>query len=76
MQQNKSFQEFARQFANLSTQELINHFNSQVGNRGWTSMRAYHDQALIEELQRRQVDVSSVYVGETIKFDSTITIKQ
>lgn len=72
MQQNKSFQEFARQFANLSTQELINHFNSQVRNRGWTSMRAYHDQALIEELQRRGIDVSSVYDGTTIRFDHTL----
>jgi len=72
MQDNKTFQEFARQFANKSTQELINTFNSQVGNRGWTNARAFHDQALIEELQRRNVDVSSVYDGKTIRFDHTL----
>ena len=72
MQNNKTFQEFARQFANESPQELIDTFNSQVGNRGWTSGRAYHDHALIEELQRRGVDVSSVYDGKTIRFDHTL----
>jgi hypothetical protein len=31
-------------------------------------MRAYHDQALIDEFQRRSIDVSTVYDGKTITF--------
>ncbi len=31
-------------------------------------MRAYHDQALIDEFQRRGIDVSAVFDGKTISF--------
>jgi hypothetical protein len=31
-------------------------------------MRAYHDQALIDEFQRRGIDVSAVYAGKAISF--------
>ncbi len=48
--------------------ELVTVFNHQVGNTGWTSMRAYHDQALIDEFQRRGIDVSAVIDGKTITF--------
>ena len=52
--------------------ELVNIFNRQVGNRGWTSMRAYHDKALIDEFQRRGVDVSVVYNGKAISFAHSV----
>jgi hypothetical protein len=48
--------------------ELVTVFNHQVGNTGWTGMRAYHDQALIDEFLRRGVDVSAVYDGKAIIF--------
>jgi hypothetical protein len=35
-------------------------------------MRAYHDQALINELQRRGIDVSAVYDGKAICFAHTV----
>jgi hypothetical protein len=31
-------------------------------------MRAYHDQALIDEFQRRSIDVSAIYDGKAIFF--------
>jgi hypothetical protein len=31
-------------------------------------MRAYHDQALIDEFQRRGIDTTAVTGGETISF--------
>ena len=43
-------------------------FNQQVQNRGLSSMRAYHDQALLDEFQRRGIDTSAVYDGKTIFF--------
>ena len=39
--------------------------------RGWVGMRAYHDQALIDEFQRRGLDVSPVYDGKAISFAHT-----
>ena len=59
---------FALQFADMQIPELVTVFNRQVDNTGWTGMRAYHDQALIDEFQRRGIDVSAVYGGKAICF--------
>ena len=59
---------YALQFADMQIPELVTVFNHQVGNTGWTGMRAYHDQALIDEFQRRGIDISAVYDGKTICF--------
>jgi hypothetical protein len=57
-------------------------FNHQVGrstsgrlqgkNTGWTGMRSYHDQALIDEFQQRGIDVSAVYDGKVISFANPV----
>ena len=47
---------------------VSNIFNSQVQNRGWSSMRAYHDQALIDEFRRRGIDITAVSDGKTTSF--------
>ena len=58
MQQHIYYTKYALQFADMQIPELVTVFNHQVGNTGWTGMRAYHDQALIDEFQRRGIDVS------------------
>ena len=72
MQQSIYYIKFALLFADLQITELVNIFNRQVGNRGWTSMRAYHDQALIDEFQRRGIDVSHVKNGQKIYFSKAV----
>ena len=68
MQQSIYYIKFALQFADLQITELVDIFNRQVGNRGWTGMRAYHNQALIDEFHRRGIDVSAIYDRATIGF--------
>ena len=68
MQQHIYYTKYALQFADMQIPELVTAFNYQVGNTGWTGMRAYHDHALIDELQRRDIDVSAVYDGKAISF--------
>ncbi len=68
MQQHIYYTKYALQFADMLIPELVTVFNHQVGNTGWTGMRAYHDQALIDEFQRRGIDVSAVYDGKAICF--------
>lgn len=63
-----SLSQYAARFAAASLTSLVDSFNSQVGNRGWTSARACHDTALIEEFKRRGIDVSSVSHGNSISF--------
>ena len=68
MQQNIYYIRFALQFADKQIPELVNIFNSEVQSRGWTSMRAYHDHALLDEFQRRGIDTSAVYDSRAISF--------
>ena len=68
MQQHIYYIRFALRFADMQIQELLTVFNAQVQSRGWSSMRAYHDQALLDEFQRRGIDTSSVYDGRVISF--------
>ena len=72
MQQNIYYIKFALQFADMQITELVEIFNRQVGNRGWTGMRAYHDQALIDEFQRRGIDVSTIKRKQSICFSKPI----
>ena len=55
MQQYIYYTKYALQFADMQIPELVTVFNRQVGNTGWTGMRAYHDHALIDEFQRRGI---------------------
>ena len=68
MQQHIYYIRYALQFADMQIPELVTVFNHQVGCNGWTGMRAYHDQALIDEFLRRGIDVSAVYNDKTISF--------
>ena len=68
MQQHIYYIKFALRFADMQIPELVTVFNDQVQSRSWSSMRAYHDQALIDEFKRRGIDVSAVYDGKAISF--------
>ena len=68
MQQHIYYIKFALCFADMQIPELVTVFNAQVGNHGWSSMRAYHDQALIDEFQRRGIDTTAITGGETMSF--------
>ena len=65
---NSFYNDFAARFAATTLTSLVKSFNSQVGNRGFNSMRAAHDRALIDEFVRRGIDVSAVFDGTTISF--------
>ena len=72
MQQHIYYIKFALRFADMQIPELVTVFNAQVQNRGWSSMRAYHDQALIDEFQRRDIDTSAVTDGKTLSFAHSV----
>ena len=65
---NSFYNDFAARFAATTLTSLVESFNNQVGKRGFNSVRAAHDNALIDELVRRGIDVSVVFDGTTISF--------
>ncbi len=72
MQQHVYYLKFALLFADMQIPELVNEFNTQVQNRGWSSMRAYHNQALVDEFDRRGVDNTAITNGRTINFEHPV----
>ena len=72
MQQHIYYIKFALQFADMQISELVTIFNAQVQSRAWSSMRAYHDQALLDEFQRRGIDTETVFDGNKISFANLI----
>ena len=68
MQQHIYYIKFALQFADMQIPELVNEFNALVKSRAWSSMRAYHDQALLDEFKRRGIDTAAVAGRKTISF--------
>ncbi|MBR3078186.1 MAG: hypothetical protein IKH01_00035 [Prevotella sp.] len=72
MQQHIYYIKFALRFADMQIPELVTVFNAQVQNRSWSSMRAYHDQALVDEFQNRGIDVSAVSNSYTISFSKPV----
>ena len=68
MQQHIYYIKFALRFADMQISELVTVFNAQVQNRGWSSIRAYHDQTLIDEFQRRGINTAAVTDERTISF--------
>ena len=72
MVQNIYYIKFALRFADMQIHELVSAFNNQVGYRGWVSMRAYHNRALIDEFERRGINTSSIHDGRSISFSHPI----
>ena len=72
MQHHIYYIKYALRFADMQIQELVTVFNRQVGLQGWSSMRAYHDSALIDEFTRRGIDVSAISDGDNITFTHPI----
>ena len=57
---NSIYSQFAESFASASLETLVDNFNSEVGNHAWTSARAAFLRALVEELERRGIDLAAV----------------
>ncbi len=68
MQNHIYYTKYALQFADMQIPELVNEFNALVQSRAWSSMRAYHDKALIDEFLRRGIDISDISDGHSISF--------
>ena len=62
--------------AKKSVESLIEEFNQQVGNTGWTSIRGIHDSVLIDTLIAKGVDVSAVYDGVNISFKKKVSLNE
>ena len=73
MKQHVYYIKYALQFADMQIPELVTVFNHQVGNTCWTGIRAFHDQALIDEFQRRSIDTTAVSIGCSISFAHPIS---
>ena len=55
---------YENRFQNQTIQQLVDEFNQLAKSRGWTAERSYFSIALVNEMIRRGIDVSSVVVWD------------
>ena len=76
MSKNKFYEEYALRFAAASNQSLVETFNKEVGNPGWTSMRANFIEALIDEFRNRGINITAVNDGRSTDYNHHIRLDE
>ena len=76
MERTNKYRNIKNSVNHQSTKALVEQFNALVGKNYWTSARAAHDTALIDELIKRGIDVSAVYDGKVILFKNKIALNK
>ena len=51
---------YENRFQNQTIQQLVDNFNQLANARGWTAERSYFSMALMNEIIRRGIDVSTI----------------
>ena len=51
---------YENRFQNQTIQQLVNNFNQLANSHGWAAGRSYFSMALMNELIRRGIDVSTI----------------
>ena len=69
-----TFDEFTARLAAETNAELIESFNREVGNAGWTSSRASYLAALRNELKSRNFDLSAIGGPDSLSFRAKIRL--
>ena len=73
---NKYYQEYAAHFVTATSQSLVESFNREVGNSGWTSVRASCIAALIDEFRNRGIDISAVNDGRSTDINHHVRLDE
>ena len=71
---NLSYKFHVARLSSMPVSQLVEYFNKEVGNRGWTSERGAFDAALIDALINKGIDVSAVYDGSSISFKRKVSL--
>lgn len=74
MARTYKYQKIKNSIAMLSVEALVEKFNALVGTRCWSSARAAHDSALIDNLIKHGVDVSAIFDGTSVSFRNRISL--
>ncbi len=69
-----AYEEFLARFKSLTDQEIIERFNEQIGNNGWTSSRGSYLAALHDEFLNRGFDFSAIGGSESLSLRSKIRL--
>ena len=56
---DKNYMEYKERFSSMTDGQLMDAFNREVGNSGWTSSRGMYFVALREELEKRKIVLTS-----------------
>lgn len=76
MTEKMDYKEIINSVATMDVDSLVELFNKQVGNSGWTSARAAFDKAVIDAFVKHGIDVSAVFSGGKLSFKNKIALSE
>lgn len=69
------FGKFDMEFSELSDEALIDRFNNEVGNQGWTSSRASFLAAMHTQFEQRGIDFSLIGDDSQMSLDRKVVLE-
>lgn len=69
-----TYEEYLEKFKKMDDKQLIDSFNREVGNPGWTNSRANYLSALHQEFNDRQCDYSEIGDDSKLSLKSKICL--
>ncbi len=61
-------------FSKMTDAEIVEAFNKQVGNTGWTTSKGIYLSVLHQELSNRSIDFSAVETNNSLSFKNKIML--
>lgn len=69
------FEKFDKALSELSDEALIDRFNNEVGNQGWTSARSSFLAAIHNQFERRGIDFSLIGDDSRMSLDRKVVLE-
>jgi hypothetical protein len=69
-----TYQEYLEEFKKMADDEVIEAFNKEVGNPGWTTSRANYLGALRQEFDNRKYDCSVITQGGGLSLNNKVRL--
>ena len=74
LENTEQVNEFTERLRSATLQELVDSYNSQVGNPGWVSAKGRFLHALYHEFKRREIDITVIDSGAGLRLDKRIVL--
>jgi hypothetical protein len=71
---NPFYEQYRAEVSKLSNDELVERFNNDVRNPGWTTTRAVFHEAMIDEFKSRKIDIKVISTKNGVSWANKVKL--